>query len=182
MTETDQRLASATSREPAIAAGSTAVAHDVGLLVLRIAVGLTVAAHGSQKLFGWWNGGGISGTRQFFEQMGYEPGTLFAVISGLCEFGGGLALTLGLFTPLAGAAVLGNMLNAVISTRSSGFFGGYEEALLLAVCAGGLALCGAGRFSVDSQLPVLRHHRLGYGVAAVILALTVGFLTLLVKK
>src|SRR5262245_53302210 len=87
--------------------------YNIGLLILRLAVGLTMAAHGTQKLFGWFNGGGLDGTGQFFSSVGYPSGKTMAVIAGLSETLGGLGLTLGLITPLAGAAVAGTLINAL---------------------------------------------------------------------
>ncbi|MFJ5263365.1 DoxX family protein [Streptomyces sp. NPDC088387] len=153
---------------------STSVApQDVGLLVLRLTLGVILAAHGTQKLFGWFGGNGIDGTGRFFQASGYPAPEFMATVAGLIETGGGIALALGLLTPLAAAAVLGNMVNAVAVGWAGGFFAptGIEFPLLLACAAGALALSGPGRFSVDRSLPVLRVHRLGYGASAVALAL-----------
>src|SRR2546421_8063795 len=109
---------------------------DVGLLVLRLVVGLTIAAHGSQKLFGWFGGGGLDGTAPFLEQLGFRPGKVHAAVTGIAEMGGGAGLALGLLTPLAAAAVIGAMIAAAVSVHwSKGFFltnGGYEETPSLA--------------------------------------------------
>jgi putative oxidoreductase len=98
-----------------------AAGYNVGLLIFRLAAGLTLAVHGSQKLFGWFGGRGVDGTGAFFEQIGYRPGKIFAVVAGLCEFGGGLAFALGVFTPLAASAMIGIMLNAVAADWHKGF-------------------------------------------------------------
>ncbi|WP_394436500.1 DoxX family protein [Streptomyces sp. SGAir0957] len=167
------------------APGSTSPhAYDIGLLVLRLALGLTIAAHGTQKLFGWFGGGGIDGTGQFFAQSGYPSGKAMAVVAGLSETLGGLGLILGVLTPLAGAAVLGTMINALAVKWGGGFFApaGVEYELLLAAGAAGLALTGPGRIAVDRFLPGLRAHRLRYGVAAVLLALVLAALVLLIRK
>ncbi|MGW3315954.1 DoxX family membrane protein, partial [Streptomyces fungicidicus] len=76
---------------------------DLGLLLLRLGTGGVLAAHGAQKLFGWFGGGGIEGTGQFMESIGYTPGRTSATAAGLAEAGGGLLLALGLATPAAGA-------------------------------------------------------------------------------
>jgi len=73
---------------------------NIGLLMLRLAIGLTLAAHGSQKLFGWFGGPGLKSTGQFFETLGFRPGRRHAALAGLAETGGGLLLALGLFIPL----------------------------------------------------------------------------------
>lgn len=74
--------------------GTSPHAYDVGLLIIRVALGLTVAAHGAQKLFGWFGGGGLKGTGQFFEMSGYPSGETMAAIAGLSEILGGLGLVL----------------------------------------------------------------------------------------
>lgn len=164
--------------------GTSPHAYDGGLLLLRLALGLTVAAHGVQKLFGWFGGGGLEGTGQFFEMSGYPAGETMALVAGLSETLGGLALALGLLTPLAGAAVFGTMINALAVKWGGGFFApqGVEYELLLAVGAAGLALTGPGRLAVDRFLPGLRAHRLGYGVAAVALGAVSAGLVLLIRN
>ncbi|NEE14438.1 DoxX family membrane protein, partial [Streptomyces sp. SID7499] len=77
---------------------------DLGLLLLRLGAGGALAAHGAQKLFGWFGGHGIEGTGQFMESVGYVPGKTSATAAGLAEAGGGTLLALGLATPAAGAA------------------------------------------------------------------------------
>ncbi|MBM7440407.1 DoxX family protein [Streptomyces sp. HB132] len=159
-------------------------AYDAGLLLLRLALGLTVAAHGAQKLFGWFGGGGITGTGQFFEMSGYPSGETMAVIAGLSEIFGGLGLVAGLLTPLAGAVVFGTMINALAVKWGGGFFApdGVEFELLLTAGAAGLALTGPGRIAVDRFLPWLRAHRLGYGAAAVALGAVTAGLVLLIRN
>ncbi|POX41420.1 DoxX family protein [Streptomyces sp. Ru73] len=166
------------------AAPAHSPAHDLGLLVLRLAVGLTVAAHGAQKLFGWFGGGGLDGTGQFFTMSGYPSGKAMAVIAGLSETLGGLGLALGLLTPLAGAAVLGTMVNALAVKWGGGFFApkGIEYELLLTLAAAALTLAGPGRWAADRLLPGLRRERAAYGIAAVALGLVVAFLVLLLRK
>lgn len=96
---------------------------DLGLLIVRLVIGITLAAHGSQKLLGWFGGGGIAGTGPFFEQLGFRPGRLHAALAGIAETGGGLLLAAGLLTPLAAAAILGVMVVAVGSVHGKkGFF------------------------------------------------------------
>ncbi|WP_320779410.1 DoxX family membrane protein [Streptomyces sp. CRN 30] len=158
-------------------------AYSVGLLILRLVLGLTVAAHGAQKLFGWFGGGGLDGTGQFFEMSGYPSGKMMALVAGLTETFGGLALVLGLLTPLAGAAVLGTMINALAVKWGGGFFApeGVEYEVLLTAGAAALALTGPGTIAVDRFLPGLRAHRLVYGVAAVVLAAVIAGLVLLIR-
>ena len=164
--------------------GATPHAYDVGLLLLRSMVGVAMAAHGSQKLFGWFGGGGIHGTGEFFSQSGYPAAEVMAVVSGLIETLGGLALVLGLLTPLAAAAIVGDMLNAVAVKFGGGFFApsGMEYELLLTVAAASLAFTGPGRIALDRFVPVLRAHRLAYGALTVLVALVVGAVMLLLRK
>ncbi|MGW7052404.1 DoxX family membrane protein [Streptomyces sp. NPDC054887] len=158
--------------------------YDAGLLVLRLALGLTMAAHGAQKLFGWFGGGGLEGTGQFFTASGYPAGEALAVVAGLTETLGGLGLALGLLTPLAGAAVLGTMVNVLAVKWGGGFFApaGVEYEVLLTAAAAALTLTGPGRYAADRFLPGLREHRPAYGAAAVAVGLLVAGATLLLRK
>ncbi|MGV9427178.1 DoxX family protein [Streptomyces sp. NPDC003656] len=162
---------------------SSQPAYDVGLLVIRLAAGVILFSHGTQKLFGWFGGGGLDATGHFFTLSGYPAGTTFALIAGLAETLGGIGLALGFLTPLAGAAALGTMINALAVTWNSGFFAptGFEFTLLLAVVALGLTLTGPGRIALDHFVPILRHHRLAYGVAAVILAAAASVVVLIIR-
>lgn len=127
-----------------------------GLLVLRVVLGLTLAAHGMQKLAGWFGGYGIGGTGKFFEQLGFAHGKRSAFLAGLAETGAGLLLVLGLATPAAAATVLATMLVAVVTVHlKNGFFaaeGGYEYNLVLALAALSLAFTGPGALSLDEAL------------------------------
>jgi putative oxidoreductase len=78
---------------------------DLGLLILRAVVGLSMAGHGAQKLFGWFGGMGLQETGTHFEGFGFRPGLPFAAAAGLSEFAGGILLAAGLFTPLGAAAI-----------------------------------------------------------------------------
>jgi len=129
---------------------------DLGILIIRVLFGAALAAHGAQKLFGWFGGYGLKGTGGFFEQLGFRPGVPFAAAAGLSEFGGGVLLTLGLFTPFGAAAVLSAMLVAIVSVHlKNGFFAmgnGFELPFLYAVAAFALAFTGPGAFSLDALL------------------------------
>src|SRR5262245_20908550 len=87
---------------------------EVALLVLRVVAGLLFAGHGSQKLVGWFGGGGVASTGGMFEQLGLRPGRLNAAAAGLNEFAGGLLLAIGLLTPVAAVLIIANMSVAVI--------------------------------------------------------------------
>lgn len=127
-----------------------------GPLVLRVPVGIIFAAHGAQKLFGWFGGYGLDGTGQFFASVGLNPGYLMALLAGLVEFLGGLALVAGLLVRPAAAALAGAMLIAVFAVHwSKGFFashGGYEYALALFAASLALMFSGGGRWSADGAL------------------------------
>jgi putative oxidoreductase len=130
---------------------------NVGLFILRAVVGLTFAAHGAQKLFGWFGGEGIAGTGAIFESyLGFRPGKLHATVAGLVEFGGGLLFALGLFVPFAAAGIVAGMLVAGWSAhRDKGFFvskGGWEYTFILAAVAVGVASTGPGAWSLDAAL------------------------------
>ncbi len=127
---------------------------DIGLLVLRLVVGRTMAAHGGQKLFGWFGGYGLTGTGGFMESLGFRPGKVQAALAGIGEFGGGLLLALGLLTPVAAAVVLAVMVVATVSVHlAKGFFmsgGGVEYNLLIMAAVAALAFTGPGAYSLDA--------------------------------
>jgi putative oxidoreductase len=131
---------------------------SAGLLVLRVALGGIFFAHGAQKLFGWFGGRGISGHAGFLETLGLRPARLFAAISGLGEFFGGLGVLSGFLTPLAAAGIIGAMSVAIIKVHlPKGFWnhdGGMEFPLVLAVLAFVIGLIGPGRYSLDRALDV----------------------------
>ena len=125
-------------------------------LALRVPVGLILAAHGAQKLFGWFGGYGLEGTGQWLASIGLEPGYLMALLAGGAEFFGGLALVLGLLTRPAAVVAAFTMLVAIFAVHiGNGLFManiGYEYALTLFAATVALAIQGAGRFSVDNLL------------------------------
>jgi putative oxidoreductase len=127
---------------------------DAGLLVARAVLGLLFAAHGSQKLFGWFGGYGLAGTGGFFEGLGFRPGRLFAALAGTAELFGGVLVTLGLLGPVGPALMLSVMIVAAGSVHwQHGLFaasGGIEVPLLYGAGAVALALTGPGHYSVDA--------------------------------
>jgi putative oxidoreductase len=129
---------------------------DIGLLLLRLAVGLTIAAHGAQMLFGWFGGQGLAKTGQLFEALGFLPGRSYALLAALAEISGGVLLASGLATPLSAAIIFAVMIVAAFSAHlKQGFFitdGGFEYAFVLSVAALTLAFTGPGSLSLDAIL------------------------------
>jgi putative oxidoreductase len=127
-----------------------AYAYDTGLLILRVCLGLTLAAHGYNKFFG---GGRIPGTATWFESIGMKPGKLHARIAASTEMAAGLGLAAGLLTPIPAAGFVALMLVAAWTVhRPNGFFivkEGWEYNLVLAISAVVVATLGAGKFSLD---------------------------------
>src|SRR2546421_1424324 len=126
---------------------------NIGLLVVRIIVGLYFVGHGAQKLFGVAGGHGLSGTGQFFEAMGMRPGRLSAFAAGAAEFAAGVLLVLGLLTPLAAALVIAVMIVAIVTVHlSKGVWtadGGFELNLLYIAIVFALAGAGSGQWALD---------------------------------
>jgi putative oxidoreductase len=124
-----------------------------GLLVLRLVLGLTLAAHGAQKLFGWFEGPGLTGFAANLEELGVRPGRYWAPVSAAVEFGGGILVAVGLLTPLASLLLVGDLLIAILTVHlTRGFWnhdGGYEFPLALIGGLVALSLVGPGTLSVD---------------------------------
>ena len=149
-------------------------APTIGLLVLRVLVGVPFSLHGFQKLFGWFGGGGLDGTAGWFRSLGFGDGRTAAVMAGTSEIVGGLGLAFGLLTPFAVAAMIGTMTTAAFVNNADGGFWsvskGWELNGYLVVVATAVAITGPGRLSVD--------HALGldvlWGVVPGVLALVAG--------
>ena len=134
----------------------TATRAGFGITILRIVAGLTFAAHGSQKLFGWFGGYGLEGVGQWMESIGLAPGYLMALMAGSAEFFGGLALIVGLLVRPAAAVLAVTMLVAIFTVHlANGFFmsnNGYEFALALLAISVALVFEGAGKLSLDGNI------------------------------
>lgn len=128
----------------------------LGQVFLRVPVGIILAAHGGQKLFGWFGGYGLEGTGQWMESIGLAPGFIMALLAGSAEFFGGLALIAGLATRPAALVIAFTMVIAIFSVHiDNGLFmsnNGYEFALALMAATVTLTIQGAGSYSADALL------------------------------
>ena len=157
---------------------------DVGLLILRLVVGLTMAAHGAQKLLGWFGGYGIAGTGRFFEQLGFRPGRWHAAQAGLAEILAGLFLAAGFLTAAAAVLVAVMLVAAVGVHLKGGFFAqnsGYEYTLVLGAVALALASTGPGAISLDRALGIAWSGP-KWGLAALAAGLVGGAVPLIARR
>jgi putative oxidoreductase len=131
---------------------------SIGLLLVRIVIGLIMAAHGAQKLLGWFGGYGLRGTGQFFEQIGFQPGPAFAAAASISEIVSGLLVALGFLGPIGPALMISVMIVAAMTVHwEHGLFAannGIELPLLYGITAFGLALTGFGQYSLDNWLGI----------------------------
>ncbi|WP_106769186.1 DoxX family protein [Paenibacillus faecalis] len=129
---------------------------ELGLLILRLVLGLSFIGHGAQKLFGWFGGYGIKGTGGWLESIGIKPGVPMAVVVGLLEFVGGLLFASGFLTILGAAMIILAMLGAIVKVHAkNGYWAtanGYELNLLIIAVALAVALMGAGAYSLDAVI------------------------------
>lgn len=130
---------------------------DLGLLLLRFAVGGVFFAHGLQKVFGLWGGPGIGGFTTALEGFGFRNANVLAWVTAVTELVGGAGVVLGLFTPLAASGLLALMINAVLLKAGNGFFiagppgaAAVEFEVVLGAAAAAIALSGAGRIALDN--------------------------------
>ena len=134
----------------------TATTTGLDTLPLRVGAGVIFAAHGAQKLFGWFGGYGLEGTAGWMASIGLEPGLLMAAMAGGAEFFGGLLLITGLLVRPAALMLAITMLVAIITVHlPNGLFmtsNGYEFGLALLAVSVGLVFRGAGSFSADRLL------------------------------
>ncbi|WEZ07059.1 DoxX family protein [Priestia flexa] len=129
---------------------------SIGLLLIRLVIGLSFMAHGAQKLFGWFGGHGLKGTGGWFESIGMKPGVRMALIAGLSELVGGALFAVGFLTPLAALMIAGTMLIAIIKVHGpNGYWAtqnGYEYNLTLLVVAISIAIIGPGYYAIDALI------------------------------
>jgi putative oxidoreductase len=145
---------------------------DTGVVLLRLVIGPLMAAHGAQKLFGWFGGYGLAGTGGFFEGLGFRPGRFFAAAASIAEITSGLLVTVGLLGPVGPALMMSVMIVAAMSVHWPQVFAqnnGIEVPLLYGASAVALALTGFGAYSLDSALGLtaLWTPTLAWGVLAI---------------
>lgn len=159
---------------------------DTGLLLARLALGLLMAAHGSQKLFGWFGGYGLTAVSGFFESLGFRPGRFFAASASLAEIGSGVLVAAGLFGPVGPALVLSVMIVAAVSVHwQHGLFAatnGIELPLLYGVFATALALTGPGRYSLDGFFGLASLWTPVFTWSVVALGIVGGFVNLALRR
>jgi putative oxidoreductase len=161
---------------------------DVGLLLLRVAVGGTFFAHGMQILSGLWGGPGIAEFARTLEGFGYQQPVVLAWVAGITAAAGGALVVLGFLTPLAAAGLLALMINSVAIKFANGFFiaspagaNAVELDVVLAAAAAALALTGAGRIAVDKGR-TWNVRPASWGVLALIIGVTAAVLVLVLLR
>ncbi|MGA2111794.1 MAG: DoxX family membrane protein [Anaerolineales bacterium] len=131
---------------------------NAGVLILRVVVGLLLVGHGSQKLFGWFGGGGFAATAGWIGKIGLRPRWFWALLASLSELGGGLLLALGFLNPLGSLGICAAMLMATVKVHwPNGIWatkGGVEFPLTNLAAALALALTGPGTYSLDGALGI----------------------------
>ena len=159
-------------------------ANDLSLFILQLAIGLTFAAHGAQKVFGWWGGPGLANWEGAMAHMGFRPARLFGITSALVELVGGLLLAAGFLTPLVAAILVAQTVVIIGKVHlAHGFFNsksGIEFPLVLGVGAAAVGLAGPGAISVDAALGLTVDPTVK--VLLLVAGIVVGLLTLAVPS
>ena len=159
---------------------------DAGLLIARVFLGMAMAAHGSQKAFGWFGGHGLKGTAGFFEKLGYKPGVLFAALAAYVEIFGGLLTALGLFGPAGPALILLVMIVAAGTIHiQNGFFAsknGFELNALYIAGALALTFGGPGALSLDDVFGLGRFFNGTTNATAIAVGAAIGLITLSIRR
>lgn len=154
---------------------------DLGLLILRMGLGVLLIAHGLRQLFGWWGGQGLDGVKSAITAAGYQHADILTYVTGGGQIAAGLLLIIGLFTPIAAAGALAYLINSVLADVSShpqdrfAFFlpTGHEFHLMLIVMATAIVLIGPGRYGLDGDRGWARRPFIG-SAAALLLGIAGG--------
>ncbi len=158
----------------------------IGLLVARLIVGLAMAAHGSQKAFGWFGGYGLKGTGGFFESIGYRPGVLFAGLAAWGEIAGGLLTAAGLFGPLGPALIVMVMIVAAGAMHlKNGFFAtnnGFELNAFYIAAALALTFGGPGPLSLDSAFGLDQYFTSTVNASTITAGIVLGLINLRLRN
>lgn len=157
---------------------------DLALLAVRLFVGLVLAGHASQKLFGKFGGHGLSGTAGYMESIGFRPGKAMALMAGVGELVGGVLFAAGFFNPLAAVAIIGVMLNAIVPHWGKGPFvtqGGWELPVTYGLVAALVAFSGPGSISLDNAFGWTLYSTT-WGTAAVVAGLVAGGLNIAYRQ
>jgi putative oxidoreductase len=144
---------------------------NIGLLVLRLGFAGLLVGHSTQKLFGWFRGGGPAGAGTLFETWGFRPGPALAIVAGTCELIGAASVAFGLLTVGGCALLIGTMIVAASPAARNGLWahlGGNEVPVVYAFLAAVLAFTGPGRYSLDHGLGLTALTGIGWSVAAVV--------------
>jgi putative oxidoreductase len=159
---------------------------SIGLLLARVVIGFIMAAHGAQKLFGWFGGYGLSKTGQAFDQMGFKPGLAFAAAASITEIVSGLLVAFGFLGPIGPALMVSVMIVAAISVHwEHGLFAannGIELPLLYAVGAFAIAMTGFGQYSLDAALGIAGRLPAVYTWIALTLGIVGGFANVALRR
>jgi putative oxidoreductase len=158
---------------------------SIGLLLVRIVIGLIMAAHGASKLLGWFGGHGLRGTGEFFVQLGFQPGTAFAAAASISEIVSGLLVALGFLGPIGPALMVSVMIVATVTVHwGQGLFApkGVEVPLLYGIAALGLALTGFGQYSLDNWLGIAGHLPLADTWIALAIGIVGGFANVALRR
>ena len=158
----------------------------LGMLVVRLVVGLAIAAHGAQKAFGWFGGYGLKGTGGFFESIGFRPGVLFATLAAGGEIAGGLLTAAGFLGPVGPALIVLVMVVAAGAVHlQNGFWAqnqGYELNVMYIAAALAIAFAGPGALSLDAVLGLEPYFTAAVNAIAVLAGAVIGILNLGLRR
>ena len=159
---------------------------ELGLLILRVALGVLMAGHASQKLTSRFGGAGPTVTGAVFEQFGLRPGRVWALFAGIAELIGAVLIVLGLAFPFGASIVLASMIVAVVITSRNCFWmhagPGCELPLLYGANALVLAYTGPGAYSLDGLTAIGEHNGIIWGTTALLVAVLAATPFVVIRK